>query len=421
MSSLGWIDFSSEHRDKVRTVIDLLSTPGMLDELGIGVIRDGFSNCMFPGLSTIQTRAKYFSLTALLLRRYQTEELSNAKPRSLAAYFGEWEKSCRIQLVKNHGESSSGQLGIIGGTFGTDSKRDVIRKPSSIYWGGLRAFGIVSPRSLSFTEFGTRLQGGKKQLQALLAGTGSNKGDDPDAGDQSQLARVIVPEIDPEDYWENLSIDLLKEEAVFLRNQICSHQPDSLIGQILLADEAMEQVLKFSGGSFAEFTALPFIDRFKNTELGSTIEHARDFWTLLEGAHIRYNCLVQQKLGTAELLSKFEEQWDCWRNEIRIFPSRWDPDFMWRIVDRYGGNVKSTTKRFINRWIEQCEAGAGDSAACDRLVTQQERLNKGSRARLREDNDEPINDRLGFSALNYRMEVARSIIRDIWEGESQNA
>lgn len=31
-------DFSSEHREGVRTVVDLVSVPGVLNELGIGVI-----------------------------------------------------------------------------------------------------------------------------------------------------------------------------------------------------------------------------------------------------------------------------------------------------------------------------------------------------------------------------------------------
>jgi len=60
VSAIGWVDFSSEHREKVKSVIDLLSTPGVVDELGIGVIRDSFSDSLFPGISTIQTRAKYF-------------------------------------------------------------------------------------------------------------------------------------------------------------------------------------------------------------------------------------------------------------------------------------------------------------------------------------------------------------------------
>ena len=47
-------------RDRVKSVIDLLSTPGVIDELGIGVIRDVFSDSLFPGVSRIQTRDKYF-------------------------------------------------------------------------------------------------------------------------------------------------------------------------------------------------------------------------------------------------------------------------------------------------------------------------------------------------------------------------
>ena len=59
-SVIGWIDFSSEHREKVKTVIDLLTISDVVDELGIGTIRDCFSDTLFPGISTIQTRAKYF-------------------------------------------------------------------------------------------------------------------------------------------------------------------------------------------------------------------------------------------------------------------------------------------------------------------------------------------------------------------------
>ena len=56
---LGWIDFSKTERNKILSVLDLLSEPGTLDELGISPIRDGFANLFFPGTSTIQTRAKY--------------------------------------------------------------------------------------------------------------------------------------------------------------------------------------------------------------------------------------------------------------------------------------------------------------------------------------------------------------------------
>jgi hypothetical protein len=53
MSALGCVDLLSEHREKVKSVIDLLSTPSVIGELGIGVIRDSFSDSLFPGISII--------------------------------------------------------------------------------------------------------------------------------------------------------------------------------------------------------------------------------------------------------------------------------------------------------------------------------------------------------------------------------
>ena len=60
MAQIGWIDFSPDHRDRVAAVLDMLKPEGVVDELGIGSIRDAFADQMFPGISTIQTRAKYF-------------------------------------------------------------------------------------------------------------------------------------------------------------------------------------------------------------------------------------------------------------------------------------------------------------------------------------------------------------------------
>ena len=60
MIKVGWIDFSSKDREKAMAVIDLMKENGAVDELGIGVVRDRLADILFPGTSTIQTRAKYF-------------------------------------------------------------------------------------------------------------------------------------------------------------------------------------------------------------------------------------------------------------------------------------------------------------------------------------------------------------------------
>ena len=58
-SQIGWIDFSPRHRDRVRKFMDLMGMGGVVDELGIGIIRDAMSNLIFPG---------YFQVFLLFIR-----------------------------------------------------------------------------------------------------------------------------------------------------------------------------------------------------------------------------------------------------------------------------------------------------------------------------------------------------------------
>jgi hypothetical protein len=48
-ASLTWIDLTATDRDKVRRVLDLFKEQGTVDELGLGSLRDLFSNALFPG------------------------------------------------------------------------------------------------------------------------------------------------------------------------------------------------------------------------------------------------------------------------------------------------------------------------------------------------------------------------------------
>jgi hypothetical protein len=129
--NIGWIDFSKEQRNKVMSVINLLSEPEAVDELGVGIIRDAFSDIFFPGTSTIQTRAKYFLITPYLLAELEREK--GMTPDKMINRLHEQELDF-IDILKQSGEN-----GIIGETAG----RKLKRKPSDIYWNGIRTFGIL--------------------------------------------------------------------------------------------------------------------------------------------------------------------------------------------------------------------------------------------------------------------------------------
>ena len=48
-SSLGWIVLDDRHKRDVMETIALFREPGTVDELGIGTVRDVFSDLLFPG------------------------------------------------------------------------------------------------------------------------------------------------------------------------------------------------------------------------------------------------------------------------------------------------------------------------------------------------------------------------------------
>jgi hypothetical protein len=419
MTSVGWIDFSSEHRDKVRKVIDLLKQAGVVDELGIGVIRDSFADRMFPGISTIQTRAKYFTLTALLIHDYEEKSEKQKRKQSLEQYMTKWEKWCRVELAKRYGNEGEAR-GIIGITFGQRSDRDVQRPPSSVYWNGLREFGILRTQ-LSLAEFNREISG-RRSLKAVLEGTDRLKGDDRDA-DANNGFRARVPEME-DDYWNTLSITLTRHEAEFLRTQMTASVPKSLLGQILRDEKTMRDVTKLGRNApFADLADLPFIQRMKNDELRKTVSHARDFWAILEGAHIRYNCLLRKRFGPEQEDDTLNDEWDAWQKRMREFDwSAWDSAFMWLLVEEHGSNVRTLTRRFVNEWIKQAHAGAVELDVCDQLVIAQEMANKKGRARLRPGAKvNGVAEWIGLSELNYRLPQVRTIVEDIYRGETGKA
>lgn len=415
MSAIGWVDFSSEHRDRVKSVIDLLSTPGVIDELGIGVIRDSFSDSLFPGISTIQTRAKYFLTVPRIFKDYERLPAHKRRRRKLADYLNEQENLCMEAMVSNHGDNP--QDGIIGESF-AKKQGEVQRKPSSAYWAGIRQFGLIKTK-LSLQVFSGKFANPDQPLLDLVRGTDTTKGDDPDATEQAN-ATINGPPYE-DDWIESLSILLSKEEASFLSRQIEACVPTSLLGQILLDSEVRKQFLNLPNEW--NFTMLAdeaqFVRQFPR-DLQKIIAAARDFWQLLLGAHIRYNCLLQGRHGTIALRNEFEREWEEWKADLASFDwHRWDTGFLWELANIHHRRVREPTIRFVESWIE----GIRDDlsvATLDEFVTRQERFNKKSRARLNPTADERIGKWVGIADLNYRLNQARTIISDINRGLTES-
>lgn len=76
---LGYINFSNEEKNNLYKVIQSIREHHAIDELGIGRIRDAFSNEMFPGMSTLQNRAKYFAVLPALYYKAEKGHYNNVR------------------------------------------------------------------------------------------------------------------------------------------------------------------------------------------------------------------------------------------------------------------------------------------------------------------------------------------------------
>lgn len=411
-SVLGWIDFSSEHREKVKTVIDLLHVSDVVDELGVGTIRDCFSDTLFPGISTIQTRAKYFVTLPRLLREYQAHQPHFRRKHPLTDWLNDQENKCMKCLYTNH--RTDPQKGIIGVDF-AESPGEVQRKPSSVYWNGLRVFGLVKTKR-SHAEFLRKFANPDAPLLDLIKGDDDTKGDDQDAIDVT--SPVVAPPTEDKEWKERLTLHLSLEEATFLAGQITTKVPSSLLGQMLMDSEIRKEFVELAPNwQFHEFCDEASFIADLDEPLRTAVYDARDFWQLLQGAHIRYNVLLQAKHGTKPRRKEFEERWDEWCETLNSFRwDRWNTNRLWELAVKHHRQVKHYTRQFVRCWIEELQAGSHDLEQLDALVTQQERLNKGPRSRLKPNAEGAISEWIGIDSIDYRYSQTRTIIRDIHIG-----
>ena len=73
MSTFTRIDHSEKQRRQILEAIDLFREKDTRDELGIAGIRDTFSDILFSGTGSLQTRARYFFFVPWMYLRFEEE------------------------------------------------------------------------------------------------------------------------------------------------------------------------------------------------------------------------------------------------------------------------------------------------------------------------------------------------------------
>lgn len=402
-SPLSWLDFDESHRQRAMEVIDLFREKNTVDELGFSPIRDAFADHFFPGTSTIQTRARYFLFVAWILRRYERRKLTAAE-RSAKL------RRREVDLIQALLAGCTDPTGIIG----RDAQAGLQRMPSSVYWRGLRLWGIRLFDG-SIEEYFRRLS----REHATAKGPLNTDDGEPLDGASRDWHPALPAE--PEGLFESTALELGVEEAEFLRDRICTHQPGSVLAN-LVACKLPELESPFVWDQQI-MELLP-------SELQPEIEHARLFAFGVWGGPLVYSLqLARMKSGTEELLGQLEVAIAEWQSAVRAEEAglwEWDRTAFWKLVRHLNPRISSRTQEFAEMWIAiALRAASGervwdDHRVCELIATRERQL-KGARARLLPENlrarDRWLGDASG-GPIDYRWGQTQVILNDILRGLS---
>src|ERR1700681_1109047 len=121
MSAFVWLDCSEREHRKMLDVIDLFREHDTRDEFGIGSVRDAFADMLFPGTSTIMTRARYFLLVPWTYQRLEKQRVRSAEIAARAQG-----GTGAVEPIERSDDND--------GNIGKVAKNTPKRLPSSVYW-----------------------------------------------------------------------------------------------------------------------------------------------------------------------------------------------------------------------------------------------------------------------------------------------
>ncbi len=411
-SSLGWIDFSDNDRQKVLKVIELLKGEGTVDELGIGVIRNALSDAMFPGITTIMTRAKYYFIVPRILHEFMIVRPARINAKE---YLRREENEIMNFLAKKYDYSEDEK--IMGISIAKQNRglpankwEELQRKPSVIYWNALRGYRFYNGE-LSLSNLLDLIDSKSKPNSAYsYIPTEGETSNDKDA--ELPESFFSLPD-HPKKWKEKIAIELTPTEANFLKHRIMDEYPESLLAKILKTKGATNDFLK--SDSFEDMCDMPFVNQLPAAN-HNILYTAKGFWKILFGAHIRFNILLHKKTqGNKEFLKEAEGYWKDWVSDMKQFKwGSFDRTLLW-IMTKGNSRVKGYTETFVNNWIDLIEQKQFDTSKLDALVLKQESDNKKSRSKLKTDHDDYYAGWVGISDMGFRFRNAKVIVKDIAE------
>lgn len=409
MFEIGWIDFSNKDRERAKRLLSFIKPEGQLDELGVGYIRDALSNQIFPGISTIQTRAKYFFVVTNILRDFGKLNPLEKRKTNGKKYLNIFEHEVKNKLRALY-QSKEG-LGIIGVTL--KDRQQVKRNASEIYWNGLRTYRFLENEGLSLLQFLKNFSTNNSLQRSVT----DDEQDDMIAIEE--LERIKTP-ID-NDWFQNLQLSLTEDEQSFFKSQILNPyalQPYSLLIVLMKNEELREMFLEAS--TFQNFVQQS-LDIDYNSQVKKTLILAHDFACLMEGVHLLYNHILQRHLFNNDYSGYFLDIYLDWRTDLEQIMIDFEL-FSPLELYRHTKYSRKGTEIFISAWwdyIKNSDPKTLPPKSIMQMIENRERLSKGKKSRLSKpasaNVDIEIEKRVGLSLFQYRFFNAKTIVKDIFQ------
>ena len=372
-------------------MVALFSQTEGRDELGIGQIRDAFSDLMFPGTSVVQTRARYYLFIPWCYTEGKAAGTSGSKNRAV----GENQERRLIKALLD--AKLDDGTGLIGSRVGPSVKN----LPSNIYWSGMQTYGIRTNAG-SVGDLGT------------VGGTTFGS---------TELSERFIGEWDPgtprapSGFPDAMTSGfmLTKEEAEWLRGRMIAAAPESVLTHLL------EQGNLIGDDTHFPWNAVP-PDDFE------VLEHAYWFSNAIAGAPLLYNLLIAERYVEAGL-TRIEDPVDDYRHRIDRWADNfltpygadldlWSIERMWEVTAAMNPNIDRRAQYFVEAWIAGVRKSdsIADDPALRQLIANREKR-KGKQSRL-------LNDKMlatwsgaaGVGQLNFRWGTVRTLVNDIHRG-----
>lgn len=392
---LGFVHFDRADQKKYLEVLSRITEGGAIDELGLGRLRDYFSDTMFPGISSLHQHAKYFVLMPLIY--WDAVAQSFSRPSDVRAWirreeYKDMERLCEYSPEGTHGIT------------GSDSKGRGVRHfvkydPMYIYGTALYTYGITKTENIEAAILHVSKM--LKEKAVKVSASGDEQGD---SDDREHLLRFCARPSNLEyDKTKECSITLTPNDAAFIKGHMLS--APKCKGTLL--HFILEKELDLGADDVETFAG--FIKKYRSIlppELAEQVSRADAFSDLVDGLYYRYNMLysgydsAHGKEGDTAMKKSFDDWYETvflprWQDMAESFKDA-------RINDPDGS--KGFCGEAIHLMVDK------QWTKLDTLITQRERKIKVTRSKIGSA-DQPYNPKRPIH--NYKQEFRWATVRTL--------